>query len=134
MLASEDDADGGSAFGFDLASDIVELVVLTSDAAFLQTLREALGGAQLIACSDALAHHLDAWGASPATLPTMLALKARFHLVGRKETTTLAGFPSSHLRRIRRFGDSLELLYLAGPFSPATPILRGVRLRTTLGK
>ncbi|HMD74482.1 MAG TPA: hypothetical protein VKG05_11525 [Steroidobacteraceae bacterium] len=44
MLASEDDADGGSAFGFDLASDIVELVVLTSDAAFLQTLREALGG------------------------------------------------------------------------------------------
>jgi glycolate oxidase FAD binding subunit len=41
-------------------------------------MREALGGAQLIACSDALAHHLDAWGASPATLPTMRALKARF--------------------------------------------------------
>jgi len=44
VLSSEDDAVGDSAFGFDLASDIVELVVLTSDTAFLQTLREALGG------------------------------------------------------------------------------------------
>ena len=45
MLASEE----GStldALRFSLASDIVELVVLTTDEAFLQTLREAVGGAR----------------------------------------------------------------------------------------
>jgi glycolate oxidase FAD binding subunit len=41
-------------------------------------MREALGGAQLIAASAALTPHLDAWGSVPATLATMRALKARF--------------------------------------------------------
>jgi TonB family protein len=36
------------ALGFSVAGDIVELVVLTGDAAFLQTLREAVGGARRI--------------------------------------------------------------------------------------
>jgi DNA-binding response OmpR family regulator len=46
VLAGDHDADEDNTFGFDLASDIVELVVLTGDAAFLQTLREAVGGAR----------------------------------------------------------------------------------------
>ena len=41
-------------------------------------MREALDGAQLLAASDALAPHLDAWGAVPAGIATMRALKARF--------------------------------------------------------
>jgi TonB family protein len=43
MLAPEDDGPTMDALKFSLASDIVELVVLTEDGAFLQTLREAVG-------------------------------------------------------------------------------------------
>src|ERR1700744_2236951 len=40
VLASEDESRALAALRFSLASDIVELVVLTGDEAFLQTLRE----------------------------------------------------------------------------------------------
>ncbi len=43
MLASDEDGAALDALKFSLASDIVELVVLTTDQAFLQTLREAVG-------------------------------------------------------------------------------------------
>src|ERR1700677_3716478 len=46
VLASDEDGGTLDALKFSLASDIVELVVLTSDDAFLQTLREAVGGAR----------------------------------------------------------------------------------------
>src|ERR1700743_808866 len=46
VLASDEDASTLDALKFSLASDIVELVVLTADDAFLQTLREAVGGAR----------------------------------------------------------------------------------------
>jgi TonB family protein len=46
VLASDEDGSSLEALKFSLASDIVELVVLTSDDAFLQTLREAVGGAR----------------------------------------------------------------------------------------
>ncbi len=46
MLASDEDGSSLDALKFSLASDIVELVVLTSDDVFLQTLREAVGGAR----------------------------------------------------------------------------------------
>lgn len=46
MLASDEDGSTLGALKFSLASDIIELVVLTSDDAFLQTLREAVGGAR----------------------------------------------------------------------------------------
>ena len=46
MLASDEDGSPLDALKFSLASDIVELVVLTADDAFLQTLREAVGGAR----------------------------------------------------------------------------------------
>ena len=46
MLASDEDGGTLDALKFSLASDIIELVVLTSDDAFLQTLREAVGGAR----------------------------------------------------------------------------------------
>lgn len=46
MLASDEESGTLDAPRFSLASDIVELVVLTGDEAFLQTLREAVGGAQ----------------------------------------------------------------------------------------
>jgi TonB family protein len=46
VLASDEDGGALEALKFSLASDIVELVVLTSDDAFLQTLREAVGGAR----------------------------------------------------------------------------------------
>src|SRR6202453_2310975 len=47
-LASDEDGDVDAleALQFSLASDIVELVVLTRDDVFLQTLREAVGGAR----------------------------------------------------------------------------------------
>ena len=46
MLASDEDGSSLDALKFSLASDIVELVVLTADDAFLLTLREAVGGAR----------------------------------------------------------------------------------------
>jgi TonB family protein len=46
VLASDEDGSTFEALKFSLASDIVELVVLTADDAFLQTLREAVGGAR----------------------------------------------------------------------------------------
>ena len=46
MLASDEDGDALAAIKFSLASDIIELVVLTVDAAFLQTLRDAVGNAR----------------------------------------------------------------------------------------
>jgi TonB family protein len=46
VLASDEDGSTLEALKFSLASDIIELVVLTSDDAFLQTLREAVGGAR----------------------------------------------------------------------------------------
>src|SRR5580704_11952660 len=46
VLAPEDDGRTMDSLRFSLASDIVELVVLTTDEIFLQTLREAVGGAR----------------------------------------------------------------------------------------
>lgn len=46
MLASDEAGGTPDALRFSLASEIVELVVLTSDEAFLQTLREAVGDAR----------------------------------------------------------------------------------------
>jgi TonB family protein len=46
VLASDEEDSTLDALKFSLASDIVELVVLTSDEAFLQTLREAVGSAR----------------------------------------------------------------------------------------
>jgi TonB family protein len=46
VLASEEQGGSLDSPRFSLASDIVELVVLTADEAFLQTLREAVGGAR----------------------------------------------------------------------------------------
>ena len=46
MLASDEEDGTIDALRFSLASDIVELVVLTADEVFLQTLREAVGGAR----------------------------------------------------------------------------------------
>jgi TonB family protein len=48
MVLASDEEDGGTlqTLKFSLASEIVELLVLTRDEAFLQTLREAVGGAR----------------------------------------------------------------------------------------
>ena len=46
MLASDEDGGTLEALKFSLASDIVELLVLTTDGIFLQTLRDAVGGAR----------------------------------------------------------------------------------------
>jgi TonB family protein len=46
VLASDEERGSLDALRFSLASDIVELVVLTCDEAFLQTLREAVGSAR----------------------------------------------------------------------------------------
>ncbi len=46
MLVSENDVDASGGHNFSLASDIVVLVVLTSDEIFLQTMREAVGDAR----------------------------------------------------------------------------------------
>jgi TonB family protein len=46
VLASDEDGGTLEALKFSLASDIVELVVLTTDELFLQTLRDAAGGAK----------------------------------------------------------------------------------------
>jgi glycolate oxidase FAD binding subunit len=88
LVRSTDEA-AGAARGWETITDLLTGDVVARFAcraasavdeavAACAAMREALGTAQLIACSDALANHLDAWGASPATLPTMRALKARF--------------------------------------------------------
>jgi TonB family protein len=46
VLASDEDGGTLDALRFSLASEIVELVVLTADEAFLQTFRDAVGGAR----------------------------------------------------------------------------------------
>jgi DNA-binding NtrC family response regulator len=46
VLASDEEGGTLDALRYSLASEIIELVVLTGDAAFLQTMREAVGGAR----------------------------------------------------------------------------------------
>ena len=46
MLNSEDDPQAQDSPNFDMASDIVELVVFTNDQVFMQTLRDAVGGSR----------------------------------------------------------------------------------------
>jgi hypothetical protein len=46
VLDSDEDGDSAGSLSFSLASDIVELVILTTDDAFLQTLRGAVGEAR----------------------------------------------------------------------------------------
>ena len=48
VLASDEEGGTLDALRFSLASEIVELVVLTGDEVFLQTLREAVGGARRV--------------------------------------------------------------------------------------
>jgi protein TonB len=48
LLASDDQDDGRNLLNFSFASEIVELVVFSTDDAFLQTLREAVGTARRI--------------------------------------------------------------------------------------
>jgi len=48
VIASDDDGGALDALHFSFASDIVELVVLTREEPFLQTLREAVGGARRV--------------------------------------------------------------------------------------
>ena len=46
MLASDDLIESGSSLEFSLASDIIELVIFTTDEVFMQTLRDAVGGSR----------------------------------------------------------------------------------------
>ena len=50
MLASDHD-DSINSLSFSTAGDIVELVIFTQDEVFLQTLREAVGGARRVRCT-----------------------------------------------------------------------------------
>jgi DNA-binding NtrC family response regulator len=46
VLASDENGDIENSLSFNFASDIVELVIFTTDEVFMQTLREAVGGAR----------------------------------------------------------------------------------------
>ena len=85
MLAYDEEGDTPAAPRFSLATDIVELVVLTADEAFLQTLREAVGGARRlwhVLSADKVSDHLVAGEVSILVLDVQCLNEAEAVFVG----------------------------------------------------
>ncbi|MGO9931366.1 MAG: TonB family protein [Steroidobacteraceae bacterium] len=85
MLASDEDGGALEALKFSLASDIVELIVLTADPFFLQTLREAVGGARRlwnVASADKVSDLLVAGEAGIVVLDLQALSEAASRFIG----------------------------------------------------
>jgi TonB family protein len=128
VLASEDESRALAALRFSLASDIVELVVLTADEAFLQTLREGVGAARRlwhVLSPDKISDLLVAGGVGILVLD-VLALNeaaARFIADIKRQfpdlVVVVAGNRESETELARLISDGSIYRFIHKPLSPA---------------
>src|SRR3984885_12392159 len=128
VLASEDESRALAALRFSLASDIVELVVLTADEAFLQTLKEGVGAARRlwhVLSPDKISDLLVAGGVGILVLD-VLALNeaaARFVADIKRQFPDLvivvAGNRESEAELARLISDGSIYRFIHKPLSPA---------------
>ena len=128
MLASEDESRALAALRFSLASDIVELVVLTVDDLFLQTLREGVGPARRlwhVLSSDKVSDLLVAGGVGILVLdvPALNEAAARFVTDIKKQfpdlVVVVAGTRESETELAGLISDGSIYRFIHKPMSPA---------------
>ena len=129
MLAPEDD-DGPSidALRFSLASDIVELVVLTADEVFLQTLREAVGPSRRlwhVPSPDKVSDLLLAGGVGILVLDAQVLRQAGTSFITQIKhqfpdlVIVVAGTRDTELELARQISDGSVYRFIHKPMSPA---------------
>src|SRR5271163_4026288 len=128
VLASEDESRALAALRFSLASDIVELVVLTADEAFLQTLREGVGAARRlwhVVSSDKISDLLVAGGVGILVLDVQALNEAAARFVAdiRRQfpdlVVVVAGNRESETQLARLISDGSIYRFIHKPLSPA---------------
>jgi TonB family protein len=128
VLASEDESRALAALRFSLASDIVELVVLTADEAFLQTLREGVGAARRlwhVLSSDKISDLLVAGGVGILVLDVQALNEAAARFVADIKrqfpdlVVVVAGNRESETELARLISDGSIYRFIHKPLSPA---------------
>jgi TonB family protein len=128
VLASEDESRALVALRFSLASDIVELVVLTADEAFLHTLREGVGAARRlwhVLSPDKISDLLVAGGVGILVLDvqTLNEAAARFVADIKRQfpdlVVVVAGNRESETQLARLISDGSIYRFIHKPLSPA---------------
>jgi TonB family protein len=128
VLASEDESHALAALRFSLASDIVELVVLTADEAFLQTLREGVGAARRlwhVLSPDKISDLLVAGGVGILVLDVQALNEAAARFVADIKrqfpdlVVVVAGNRESETELARLISDGSIYRFIHKPVSPA---------------
>jgi TonB family protein len=128
VLASEDESRALAALRFSLASDIVELVVLTTDEAFLQTLREGVGAARRlwhVLSSDKISDLLVAGGVGILVLDVQALNEAATRFIADIKrqfpdlVVVVAGNRESETELARLISDGSIYRFIHKPLSPA---------------
>ena len=128
MLASEDESRALAALRFSLASDIVELVVLTADEAFLQTLKEGVGAARRlwhVLSPDKISDLLVAGGVGILVLDVQALNEAAARFVADIKrqfpdlVIVVAGNRESETELARLISDGSIYRFIHKPLSPA---------------
>jgi TonB family protein len=128
VLASEDESRALAALRFSLASDIVELVVLTTDEAFLQTLREGVGAARRlwhVLSSDKISDLLVAGGVGILVVDVQALNQAAARFVADIKrqfpdlVVVVAGNRESETDLARLISDGSIYRFIHKPLSPA---------------
>ncbi len=128
MLASEDESRALAALRFSLASDIVELVVLTTDEAFLQTLREGVGASRRlwhVLSPDKISDLLVAGGVGILVLDVQALNEAAARFVADIKrqfpdlVVVVAGNRESETQLARLISDGSIYRFIHKPLSPA---------------
>ena len=128
MLASEDESRALAALRFSLASDIVELVVLTADEAFLHTLKEGVGAARRlwhVLSPDKISDLLVAGGVGILVLDVQALNEAAARFVADIKrqfpdlVIVVAGNRESETELARLISDGSIYRFIHKPLSPA---------------
>src|ERR1700678_1683427 len=128
VLASEDDSRAMDALRFSLASDIVELVVLTVDEPFLQTLREAVGPSRRlwhVLSSDKVGDLLLAGGVGILVLDVQALRQAGALFISQIKhqfpdlVIVVAGTRDAETELARLISDGTVYRFIHKPMSPA---------------
>ena len=128
VLAPEDDDRTMDALRFSLASDIVELVVLTADEAFLQTLREAVGSSRRlwhVVSPDKVGDLLLAGGVGILVLDVLALRQACALFIAQMKqqfpdlVIVVAGARDAETELARLISDGTVYRFIHKPMSPA---------------
>jgi TonB family protein len=128
VLAPEDDSRALDALRFSLASDIVELVVLTADDTFLQTLREAVGPSRRlwhVLSSDKVSDLLIAGGVGILVLDVQALHEAAARFIAEIKrqfpdlVVVVAGSRDAETELARLISDGSVYRFIHKPMSPA---------------